>query len=65
MMDYHADQVQMSIIPKSLSGVTVSSPELVEIVSGKATTQKSGKASSQGGEVCIADKDGKTVCEEI
>jgi hypothetical protein len=65
MMDYHADQVQMSIIPKSLSGVTVSSPELVEIVSGKATIQKSGKASSQGGEVCIADKDGKTVCEEI
>jgi hypothetical protein len=36
IMDYHADQVQMSILPASLSGVTVSSPESVEILPGKS-----------------------------
>jgi hypothetical protein len=36
IMDYHADQVQMSIVPASLSGVTVSSPESVEILPGKS-----------------------------
>jgi autotransporter-associated beta strand protein len=64
-MDYHADTIQMTIIPKSLSGVTVSSPENVEIVSGKATTKNSGKSSSLSGELCSSDKDGNTVCEEI
>jgi autotransporter-associated beta strand protein len=65
MMDYHADQVQMSIVPKSLSGVMVSSPEDVEIISGKAAASKSGKPSSSGGELCSTDNDGNTVCEEI
>jgi hypothetical protein len=65
MMDYHADQVQMTIVPKSLSGVTVSSPEDVEIVSGKAASGKDSKSSTSGGELCSTDKDGNTVCEEI
>jgi autotransporter-associated beta strand protein len=65
MMDYHADQVQMTIVPKSLSGVTVSSPEDVEIVSGKAASGKGSKSSTSGGELCSTDKDGNTVCEEI
>jgi autotransporter-associated beta strand protein len=65
MMDYHADQVQMTIVPKSLSGVTVSSPEDVEIVSGKAASGKGSKSSTAGGELCSSDKEGNTVCEEI
>jgi hypothetical protein len=65
IMDYHADQVQMTIVPKSLSGVTVSSPENVEIVSGKAASKNSGKSSSPSGELCSSDKDGNAVCEEI
>jgi hypothetical protein len=65
MMDYHADQVQMTIVPKSLSGVTVSSPEDVEIFSGKAASGKDSKSSTSGGELCSTDKDGNTVCEEI
>ncbi|MBU3588402.1 hypothetical protein ICN30_11200 [Polynucleobacter sp. 31A-FELB] len=65
MMDYHADQVQMTIVPKSLSGVTVSSPDNVEIVSGKGATKNSGKSSSPSGELCSSDRDGNTVCEEI
>ena len=36
IIDFHADQVQMSIISATLSGVTVSSPESVEIISGKS-----------------------------
>jgi autotransporter-associated beta strand protein len=36
MMDFHADQVQMSIVPIERSGVTVSSPDNVEIVPGKS-----------------------------
>jgi hypothetical protein len=65
LIDYHADQVQMTIVPKSLSGVTVSPPEDIAIISGKATSGKGGKSSTSGGELCTSDKDGNTVCEEI
>jgi autotransporter-associated beta strand protein len=59
---FQANESQMSITPESVSGVTVSSPESVEIISGK---EKKSKSQSQTTDSCVTDKDGNTKCEDI
>jgi hypothetical protein len=65
MMDYHADQVQMSINPASLSAVTVSSSEETEVLSNKPGSGKGNKSKTSQGELCATDANGDAECEDV
>jgi hypothetical protein len=57
--------VKMSANSSSRSGVSVSSPESIEIQSDKPGARKSNAPKRAATEICMTDANGTTECEEI
>lgn len=64
LMDFHADQVQMTIASKNIGGVSVSAPEDTELVPSASANKGSAIGSLAGGESCSADQFGDVKCQE-
>ena len=64
-LDYHADQVQMTVDIRSLiAGVTVSSPENTQVASAKTGAIKSLLKSGDNHVICAVDQKGDMYCGE-
>jgi hypothetical protein len=65
VLDYHADQVQMTVDMRNLiAGVTVSSPEDVKVVAAKAGSAKGLLKSGDNHVICAIDERGDLYCGE-
>jgi hypothetical protein len=65
LADYQMELVKMSANSSSRSGVSVSSPESIEIQSDKPGARKSNTPKGTATEICTTDANGTTECEEI
>ena len=64
VIDFHADQVQMTLASRNIGGVSVSAPEDTEIAPSTPAKKGSASGSVVGGESCSADELGAVKCEE-
>lgn len=65
VIDFHADQTQLSVSQRMYGGVSVSAPEQTEVMVAKsAKAQSKSLGGSKGADVCAVDRDGNTKCEE-
>ena len=64
VIDFHADQVQMTLSSRNTAGVVVSAPEDTEVMSENAAKKSALNGISGGSNVCTVDEDGATKCEE-